>query len=383
MAALRQGRGGMPEYLAVSWAQRMQTRLPQGRPGRPGSASPLPRTRTRFTVSGTVREQDHGCEGVAAMAVKKTVPAAKRAAAMAPAERAAKKAAARKAVAKKSATTATATTATKAPVKAPVKKAATAVKKGATRKPAVAKPAARTAARKAPAKKTAAKKAPAAKAPARKAPVKKAAAKKAPATKTAVGKAPVKKAVARKAPARKPAAKKAVAQPSVPKKTGARKVAAKKTAAGTAATSGSASGSAVPAACTAAGPGELPVLPGEDPWTPQEVAEARSELLAEVERLKVEIASSEAAVAGLMRDSGDGAGDEADTGSKNITREYELALAANTREMLGQADHALQRLDEGTYGLCEVGGKPIGKARMQAFPRATLCLDDKQRQERR
>jgi len=174
-----------------------------------------------------------------------------------------------------------------------------------------------------------------------------------------------------------------VAQPSVPKKTGARKVAAKKTAAGTAATSGSASGSAVPAARTAAGPGELPVLPGEDPWTPQEVAEARSELLAEVERLKVEIASSEAAVAGLMRDSGDGAGDEADTGSKNITREYELALAANTRDMLSQAGHALQRLDEGTYGLCEVCGKPIGKARMQAFPRATLCLDDKQRQERR
>src|SRR5882757_468958 len=107
MAALRQGRGGMPEYLAVSWAQRMQTRLPQGRPGRPGSASPLPRTRTRFTVSGTVREQDHGCEGVAAMAVKKTVPAAKRAAAKAPAEKAGKtgktgkKAVAKKAVGKK------------------------------------------------------------------------------------------------------------------------------------------------------------------------------------------------------------------------------------------------------------------------------------------
>ncbi|UWE13688.1 TraR/DksA C4-type zinc finger protein [Actinacidiphila bryophytorum] len=51
--------------------------------------------------------------------------------------------------------------------------------------------------------------------------------------------------------------------------------------------------------------------------------------------------------------------------------------------MLVQAEHALQRLDEGTYGLCEVCGNPIGKARMQAFPRATLCLDDKQRQERR
>jgi RNA polymerase-binding protein DksA len=133
----------------------------------------------------------------------------------------------------------------------------------------------------------------------------------------------------------------------------------------------------------AAAPGELAVLPGEDPWTDEEVAEARAELLSEVERLEAEIMSSEAAVAGLMRDSADGAGDEADTGTKNITREYELALAANTRDTLTQAQHALQRLDQGTYGLCEVCGKPIGKARMQAFPRATLCLDDKQKQERR
>jgi RNA polymerase-binding protein DksA len=85
-----------------------------------------------------------------------------------------------------------------------------------------------------------------------------------------------------------------------------------------------------------------------------------------------------------MRDSGDGAGDdEADTGAKNITREHEMALAANGREMLEQTERALQRLDTGTYGLCESCGKAIGKARMQAFPRATLCVECKQKQERR
>ncbi|MGW6553541.1 TraR/DksA family transcriptional regulator [Streptomyces sp. NPDC055051] len=51
--------------------------------------------------------------------------------------------------------------------------------------------------------------------------------------------------------------------------------------------------------------------------------------------------------------------------------------------MLEQSEHALERLDAGTYGLCEVCGRPIGKARMQAFPRATLCVEDKQKQERR
>ncbi|WP_375372289.1 TraR/DksA family transcriptional regulator [Streptomyces griseomycini] len=162
--------------------------------------------------------------------------------------------------------------------------------------------------------------------------------------------------------------------------TGATTVGAKKTP-GTA----TAAKTAVPKArIAAAEPGDLAVRPGEDPWTPEEVEEARSGLMAEVTRLRDEISSSEQSLAGLMRDSGDGAGDDdADTGTKNITREHELALAANAREMLTQSERALQRLDAGTYGLCENCGNPIGKARMQAFPRATLCVECKQKQERR
>lgn len=134
----------------------------------------------------------------------------------------------------------------------------------------------------------------------------------------------------------------------------------------------------------AAAPDELAVRPGEDPWTPEEVTEARTLLTSETLRLRSELEASGAALAGLMRDSGDGAGDdEADTGTKNITREHELSLAANAQEMLEQTERALARLEAGTYGLCEVCGKPIGKARMQAFPRATLCVEDKQKQERR
>ncbi|MFF0781568.1 TraR/DksA C4-type zinc finger protein [Streptomyces sp. NPDC003720] len=164
------------------------------------------------------------------------------------------------------------------------------------------------------------------------------------------------------------------------KQTGATTVVAKKTP-GTAA----AKQSAVPKArLAAAEPGDLAVRPGEDPWTPEEVAEARAELSSEVDRLRTEISTSESALVGLMRDSGDGAGDDqADTGTKNITREHEMALAANAREMLTQNEHALERLDAGTYGLCENCGNPIGKARMQAFPRATLCVECKQKQERR
>ncbi|MDJ0341072.1 TraR/DksA family transcriptional regulator [Streptomyces sp. H10-C2] len=194
--------------------------------------------------------------------------------------------------------------------------------------------------------------------------------------KKAVAKKAVKKVVAKKVVAKKTAAKKT----AVVKKTGAKKVVAKKTAAGTVASGAS----AVPASRAATEPAALPVRPGEEPWSPEEVKEARAELLSEAGRLRSEIISSEASVAGLLRDSGGGAGDDdADTGTKNITREHEMSLAATAREMLAQTEHALERLDEGTYGRCESCGNPIGKARMQAFPRATLCIDCKQRQERR
>lgn len=141
--------------------------------------------------------------------------------------------------------------------------------------------------------------------------------------------------------------------------------------------------SAVPSARTA-DPGDLAVRAGEEPWTAAEVAAAHTGLAAEADRLRAEITAAEEALTGLMRNPGDGAGDDqADTGTKNVTREHELALANNAREMLYQTERALRRLEAGTYGLCENCGNPIGKARMQAFPRATLCVDCKQKQERR
>ncbi|MER8194267.1 TraR/DksA family transcriptional regulator [Streptomyces microflavus] len=231
---------------------------------------------------------------------------------------------------------------------------------------------------KAPAKKTAAKKTAARKAPAKKAPTKKAAAKKTAAKKSTTS--TTKKSVAKKAS--KTAAQTATGAAAAAEETGAHTVVAKKSASRPAA--GREEAAVPPARAAATAPGELAVRPGEDPWTPEEVTEARTLLTSETMRLRSELEASGAALAGLMRDSGDGAGDdEADTGTKNITREHELSLAANAQEMLEQTERALARLEAGTYGLCEICGKPIGKARMQAFPRATLCVEDKQKQERR
>ena len=53
------------------------------------------------------------------------------------------------------------------------------------------------------------------------------------------------------------------------------------------------------------------------------------------------------------------------------------------RELDAHADHVLDRIADGTYGVCESCGSPIGKQRLMVFPRATLCLSCKQREERR
>ncbi len=103
-----------------------------------------------------------------------------------------------------------------------------------------------------------------------------------------------------------------------------------------------------------------------------------------MDRLRAEIDLAESDIAELIRDSGDGAGDDqADAGSKTFEREHEMSLANNTRDLLVQAQRALHRIDDGSYGVCESCGNPIGKRRLQAVPRATLCVPCKQREERR
>ncbi|WP_184080242.1 TraR/DksA family transcriptional regulator [Nocardiopsis mwathae] len=128
----------------------------------------------------------------------------------------------------------------------------------------------------------------------------------------------------------------------------------------------------------------LPVREGESPWTEEELAEVRRELETEMDQLRAEIAETEAKLAERLADSVDGAGDDpTDTGAKAYQREHDLALAYNTRDLLAQNERAIKRMDAGTYGVCESCGKAIGKARLQAFPRATLCVKCKQREERR
>ena len=272
-------------------------------------------------------------------------------------------------------------------------------------------------------KKPAAKKPTIKKAPAKKAPAKKAPPKKVPAKKTAPKKAAAKKVVAKKSPAKKaPAkpigAKKPPVRPSLAKKPAAQII---KGAHKTALTSSTAKGGAttisvykpeveasdvvvveekrlvLPPPVRKPKPGKKApslkpikaapapfVIDGEENWTATEMKAIRSELAKDLQRLKKELEEIESEMDDLIEASGVGAGDDqADAGAKTFEREHEISLVYNARDMVLQTERALERIDTKTYGRCEDCGSAIGKARLQVFPRATLCMLCKQKEERR
>lgn len=69
--------------------------------------------------------------------------------------------------------------------------------------------------------------------------------------------------------------------------------------------------------------------------------------------------------------------DENFADSAQVTAELgeNQALANNFRDQIHEIEHALTRLDEGSYGTCEVCEKPIGAARLEAMPAARFCID--------
>jgi RNA polymerase-binding transcription factor DksA len=252
--------------------------------------------------------------------------------------------------------------------------------------------------------KKAAKKAPAKKAPAKK--VAKAPAKKAPAKKVAAKKAPAKKAPVKKVAAKKTAVAKAPGRP-FPSKIGkttltvdekSQTVSVATVVAPTAAPvieerrlvmppppRPAKSGKKVaPLKPIKAAPTPVTASVGEAPWTAAELKSIRAEIAKDLERLRHELSVVEAGMNELIADSGEGAGDDqADSGTKTFEREHEMSLVINARDMVLQTERALERIDAKSYGYCEDCGAAIGKARLQVFPRATLCMICKQKEERR
>jgi DnaK suppressor protein len=69
----------------------------------------------------------------------------------------------------------------------------------------------------------------------------------------------------------------------------------------------------------------------------------------------------------------------ADDASEAYEQAKDLALRQNSKQLLSQVRDALDRFEQGTYGLCERCGTEIDPARLEALPYVTLCLHCQQR----
>ncbi len=75
--------------------------------------------------------------------------------------------------------------------------------------------------------------------------------------------------------------------------------------------------------------------------------------------------------------------DLTDRASVETDRALELRTRDRQRKLISKIDEALRRIDDGSYGWCEETGEPIGLARLEARPIATLSLEAQERHERR
>lgn len=112
----------------------------------------------------------------------------------------------------------------------------------------------------------------------------------------------------------------------------------------------------------------------------------RTELLKERERVQAALANLRESHPGSLDDEVEEVAATADnhlgdTATATLGREIDYTLGENSGQVLAEIERALQRIEDGTYGTCTVCGKEIGAERLEAYPWASLCIDDARRAE--
>lgn len=73
--------------------------------------------------------------------------------------------------------------------------------------------------------------------------------------------------------------------------------------------------------------------------------------------------------------------DPSDRATLESDRNFTLRIRDRERKLIGKINEALERIDTGTYGICDECGEDISEARLKARPVTTLCIDCKKKQE--
>ncbi|MFM7143902.1 MAG: RNA polymerase-binding protein DksA [Alphaproteobacteria bacterium] len=111
--------------------------------------------------------------------------------------------------------------------------------------------------------------------------------------------------------------------------------------------------------------------------TPDDLHEIRETLLAR----RTELLEEAGRTAHGMGDEVESFPDPTDRGSHEGERNLVLRIRDRERRLLSKVEEALERMDDGTYGLCEECGLPIGIGRLRARPVTTLCIECKASEE--
>ncbi len=113
---------------------------------------------------------------------------------------------------------------------------------------------------------------------------------------------------------------------------------------------------------------------------PKDYAAVESKLASERVELQRQIAEIETRYSGEEKT--DKRDDEGEPETITYERERDMSLLDNSRDLLDQVDRALEKIQEGTYGVCGNCGKSIEAARLKALPHASLCISCKREEER-
>jgi RNA polymerase-binding protein DksA len=113
----------------------------------------------------------------------------------------------------------------------------------------------------------------------------------------------------------------------------------------------------------------------------------RTELLTERERVQGAIENLRESHPGSLEDETEeitGTSDNhlGDSATATLGREIDYTLGENSEQILTEINNALERIEKGTYGTCRVCGREIGEERLEAYPWASLCIDDARKAER-
>jgi DnaK suppressor protein len=111
----------------------------------------------------------------------------------------------------------------------------------------------------------------------------------------------------------------------------------------------------------------------------REIVQFRSQLQHQLSEL---VGQGEETVRRMVSGEAEEIPDPNDRGTVESERNWALRLGDRDRKLAAKIEAALERLEKGTYGVCESCGKPIAPARLRARPVTTLCFDCKTESER-